>query len=125
MKYNIVLYGVTDSKAVGALIEHKFKKHLEDKYKLTISSSASGIDLPSIDIQTDINVTLIKQPQSSCLFKDAKQKIYGLGDTIFLYLFTTKQMTPKQEQQTQIFLVVPLLQKKERKTTQKISVCVK
>jgi hypothetical protein len=125
MKYNIVLYGVTDSKAVGTHIEHKFKKHLEDKYKLTISSSASGIDLPSIDIQTDIKVTSIKQPKSSCLFKDAKQKIYGLGDTIFLYLFTTKQMTPKQEPQTQIFLVVPLLQQKERKTTQKISVCVK
>ena len=39
--------------------------------------SAKGIDLPSVEINTDIKVTSIKQPQSSCPFKDAKQKIFG------------------------------------------------
>ena len=57
------LYGVTDGKAVGTLIEHKFQQHLSFKYELTIGSSARGIDLPSVD--ADIKVTSIKQPQSS------------------------------------------------------------
>lgn len=84
---NKELYGVTDGKAVGTHIEHKFKKHLYDKYKLTIGSSASGIDLPSDDIQTDIKVTSIKQPQSSCPFKDAKQKIFGLGYNLLVFVY--------------------------------------
>jgi hypothetical protein len=43
------LFGVTDGKAVGTLIEQKFQKHLNDKYEVTIGSSASGVDLPSED----------------------------------------------------------------------------
>ncbi len=84
---NKELFGVTDGKAVGTFIEHKFKKHLDDKYLLTIGSSASGIDLPSDDIKTDIKVTSIKQPQSSCPFKDAKQKIYGLGYNLLVFVY--------------------------------------
>lgn len=68
------LYGVTDGKAVGTLIEQKFQKYLNEKYEVTVGSSAKGIDLPSDDIQTDIKVTSIRQPQSSCPFRDAKQK---------------------------------------------------
>lgn len=81
------LFGVTDGKAVGTLIEQKFQKHLNDKYEVTIGSSASGIDLPSDDIQTDIKVTSIKQPQSSCPFKDAKQKIFGLGYNLLVFVY--------------------------------------
>ena len=84
---NKELYGVTDGKAVGTHIEHKFKKQLGEKYKLTIGSSASGIDLPSSDILTDIKVTSIKQPQSSCPFKDAKQKIFGLGYHLLVFVY--------------------------------------
>lgn len=80
------LFGVTDGKAVGTLIEQKFQKHLNDKYEVTIGSSASGIDLPSADIATDIKVTSIKQPQSSCPFKDAKQKIFGLGYNLLVFV---------------------------------------
>ncbi len=76
---NKFLFGVTDGKAVGTHIEHKFQLHLNSKYETTIGSSANGIDLPSEDILTDIKVTSIKQPQSSCPFKDAKQKIFGRG----------------------------------------------
>ena len=79
------LYGVTDGKAVGTLIEHKFQQHLADNYVLTIGSSAKGIDLPSVDI--DIKVTSIKQPQSSCPFKDAKQKIFGLGYNLLVFVY--------------------------------------
>lgn len=81
------LFGVTDGKAVGTLIEQKFQKHLQDKYNVTIGSSASGIDLPSKDISTDIKVTSIKQPQSSCPFKDAKQKIFGLGYNLLIFVY--------------------------------------
>lgn len=84
---NKELYGVTDGKAVGTHVEHKFKNYLDEKYNLTIGSSASGIDLPSDDIQTDIKVTSIKQPQSSCPFKDAKQKIFGLGYNLLVFVY--------------------------------------
>lgn len=81
------LYGVTDGKAVGTLIEHKFQMFLQEKYELTVGSSAKGIDLPSDDILTDIKVTSIKQPQSSCPFKDAKQKIFGLGYNLLVFVY--------------------------------------
>ena len=81
------LYGVTDGKAVGTLIEQKFQSHLNDKYEVLVGSSARGIDLPSDDILTDIKVTSIKQPQSSCPFKDAKQKIFGLGYNLLVFVY--------------------------------------
>ena len=81
------VYGVTDGKAVGTLIEHKFQSHLNDKYEVLVGSSARGIDLPSDDILTDIKVTSIKQPQSSCPFKDAKQKIFGLGYNLLVFVY--------------------------------------
>lgn len=84
---NKLLFGVTDGKAVGTHIEHKFQEQLNSKYKTTIGSSAIGIDLPSDDILTDIKVTSIKQPQSSCPFKDAKQKIYGLGYNLLVFVY--------------------------------------
>ena len=84
---NKSLFGVTDGKAVGTHIEHKFQEQLNSKYKTTIGSSANGIDLPSDDILTDIKVTSIKQPQSSCSFKDAKQKIFGLGYNLLVFVY--------------------------------------
>jgi len=81
------LFGVTDGKAVGTLIEQKFQKHLNDIYEVQIGSSASGVDLPSEDILTDIKVTSIKQPQSSCPFKDAKQKVFGLGYNLLVFVY--------------------------------------
>ena len=84
---NSELYGITDGKAVGTYVEHKFQQQLKTKYSVTIGSSASGIDLPSKDILTDIKVTSIKQPQSSCPYKDAKQKIFGLGYNLLVFVY--------------------------------------
>ena len=81
------LFGVTDCKAVGTHIEHKFKDFLLSKYDLQVGSSASGIDLPSAEINTDIKVTSIKQPQSSCPFKNAQQKIFGLGYNLLVFVY--------------------------------------
>ena len=84
---NKELFGVTDGKAVGTFIEHKFTDYLENNYDVFIGSSANGIDMPSDDISTDIKVTSIEQPQSSCPFKSAKQKIYGLGYNLLLFVY--------------------------------------
>jgi len=81
------LYGVTDGKAVGTLIEQKFQKHLNDRYEVVIGSSASGVDLPSDDILTDIKVTSREKPQSSCPFKDARQKVFGLGYNLLVFVY--------------------------------------
>ncbi len=84
------LIGVTDGKAVGTYFEHLFQKHINDKYICTIGSSAKGIDLPSDSINTDIKITSIKQPQSSCPFRDAKQKIFGLGYNLLVMVYDKK-----------------------------------
>lgn len=84
---NIELFGVTDGKAIGTYIEHKFQTYLDELYSYQKGSSSRGIDLPSITINTDIKVTSIRQPQSSCPFKDAKQKIFGLGYNLLIFVY--------------------------------------
>ena len=50
-------------------------------------SSAKGVDLPGLTIRTYIKVTSIRQPQSSSPFKDAKQKIFGLGYNLLVFVY--------------------------------------
>lgn len=83
--YKSELFGITDGKAVGTFIEHLFQEFLEERYDITVGNSANGLDLPSVN--TDIKVTSIKQPQSSCPFKDSKQKIYGLGYNLLVFVY--------------------------------------
>jgi hypothetical protein len=83
--YRPELFGVTDGKAVGTFVEHLFQEYLKQQYEMTVGSSANGLDLPSVN--TDIKVTSIKQPQSSCPFKDSKQKIYGLGYNLIVFVY--------------------------------------
>jgi hypothetical protein len=45
-----VLYGVTDGKAIGTYLEHKFTAYLAEKYSFQQGNSASGIDLPALEI---------------------------------------------------------------------------
>lgn len=79
------LYGVTDGKAVGTYLEHKFTAHLVTSYEFPKGNSASGIDIPSLGV--DIKVTSIRQPQSSSPFKSARQKIYGLGYHLIIFVY--------------------------------------
>ena len=98
------LFGVTDGKAVGTYLEQKFQENLHKKYDYTKGSSAKGIDFPELDVDikvtrssakgidfpeldVDIKVTSIKQPQSSCPFKSARQKIYGLGYNLLVFVY--------------------------------------
>jgi hypothetical protein len=80
------LYGVTDGKAIGTYVEHKFKAYLLTKYQLALGNSASGIDLPELAV--DIKVTSVTQPQSSCPFKSARQKIFGLGYSLLVFVYS-------------------------------------
>ncbi len=79
------IFGVTDEKAVGTYLEHKFQAYLREKYTYEEGSSAGGIDFPKLGV--DIKVTSIKQPQSSCPFKNARQKIFGLGYSLLLFVY--------------------------------------
>lgn len=71
------LYGVTDGKAVGTYVELTFNQYLSTNYEYTLGSAALGIDFPGLEV--DLKVTSIRQPQSSCPFRNASQKVYGLG----------------------------------------------
>ncbi|MDJ0582296.1 restriction endonuclease [Crocosphaera sp.] len=92
------LYGVTDGKAVGTYLEQKFKAYLQEKYDFVAGSSASGIDFP--DLLVDMKVTSIKQPQSSCPYKSARQKIFGLGYSLIIFVYN--KIDNNSEQVTQL-----------------------
>jgi hypothetical protein len=79
------LYGVTDGKAIGTYLEHKFQAYLHGRYEYREGSSAKGIDFPELDV--DMKVTRITQPQSSCPFRSARQKIYGLGYGLLIFVY--------------------------------------
>jgi hypothetical protein len=101
------LYGVTDGKAVGTYFEHKFQAYLKDRYKYSQGSSAKGIDFP--ELLVDMKVTSITQPQSSCPFKSARQKIYGLGYNLLVFVYNkmddAKTRTARLEVKHVIFVV--------------------
>lgn len=86
-KNHVNLIGITDGKAVGTYVEHKFQCFLKSQYQVEVGSSAKGIDLPGTGIQTDIKVTSITQPQSSCPFRNARQKIFGLGYNLLVFVY--------------------------------------
>src|SRR5262249_31392626 len=79
------IYAVTDGKAIGTYLEHKFQQYLEARYVHAPGNSAMGIDFPGLEV--DMKVTSIKQPQSSCPFKHARQKIYGLGYGLLVFVY--------------------------------------
>lgn len=81
-----LLFGVTDGKAVGTYLEHKFRAYLtEQGYDFVAGNSASGIDFPALKV--DMKVTSMRQPQSSCPFKSARQKVYGLGYALLVFVY--------------------------------------
>jgi hypothetical protein len=79
------LFGVTDGKAVGTYIEQKFQQHLVAKYTYVFGSAAKGIDFPGLGV--DLKTTSVTQPQSSCPFRAARQKVYGLGYHLIIFVY--------------------------------------
>lgn len=87
------LFGITDGKAVGTYLESRFIAHLARKYRFLQGNAAKGIDVPSLNV--DIKTTSIVQPQSSCPFRSARQKIFGLGYALLVFVYE-KPDHPKQ-----------------------------
>lgn len=79
------LFGVTDGKAIGTYFEHKFRKVLRARFDIQEGSSARGIDFPELEV--DMKVTSVRQPQSSCPYKSASQKIFGLGYSVLVFVY--------------------------------------
>lgn len=80
------LYGTTDGKAIGTYLEHKFRGYLTVKgYDYEMGNAANGLDFPGLDV--DIKVTSIEQPQSSCPFRSIRQKVYGLGYSLLVFVY--------------------------------------
>jgi hypothetical protein len=79
------LYGVTDGKALGTHLEHRFRHFLQDRFAFQTGNSAKGIDFPDLDV--DMKVTDIHKPQSSCPFRSARQKIWGLGYSLLVFVY--------------------------------------
>jgi len=79
------LYGTTDGKAVGTYVEQLFRRYLIDLYSFRQGNSANGIDFPELEV--DLKVTSFRQPQSSCPFRDASQKVYGLGYHLLIFVY--------------------------------------
>ena len=89
------LYGVTDGKAIGTHVEHGFRAWLARNYSYEEGSAASGLDFPGLSV--DMKVTSARQPQSSCPFRNARQKIYGLGYSLLIFVY---DKTDNDERQT-------------------------
>jgi restriction system protein len=79
------LYGVTDGKAVGTFIEQAFHRYLTERYSFKTGSATGGIDLP--EVGTDIKATPYRQPQSYSPFRNAGQKVYGLGYHLLVFVY--------------------------------------
>jgi len=79
------LYGVTDGKTIGTYLEAKFRMYLAPRYTFGQGNAAKGIDFPDLDL--DVKTTSITQPQSSCPFKSARQKIFGLGYSLLVFVY--------------------------------------
>ena len=94
------LYGVTDGKAVGTYLEHKFRARLHTKYTYEEGSSARGIDFPGLGV--DMKVTSVRQPQSSSPFEHARQKVRGLGYSLLVFVYKKTDNTVKQTGNLQI-----------------------
>ena len=79
------VFGVTDGKAIGTYLEHKFQAYLDERFVHAPGNSALGIDFPGLAV--DMKVTSVRQPQSSCPFRHARQKIYGLGYSLLVFVY--------------------------------------
>lgn len=80
------LFGTTDGKAIGTYLELKFRAYLKNKgYDFQSGNAANGLDFPQLEI--DIKVTSIRQPQSSCPFRSIRQKVFGLGYSLIVFVY--------------------------------------
>lgn len=88
------LFGRANSKVVGTYFEKLLDARLSEKYEFVSGNSASGIDYP--DLNVDVKVTSIAQPQSSCPYRSARQKVYGLGYDLLIFVYDRTELPEKK-----------------------------
>ena len=59
------IIGVTDSKAVGTYVEHKFRDVISQKYKVETGNSAQGIDFPEPSVKNLRRLNLLRSAEST------------------------------------------------------------
>lgn len=74
---------------------------LSHKYDFANGNSANGIDLPELEV--DIKTTSIMQPQSSCPFQSARQKIFGLGYNLLVFVYKKEDNQQTKTSRLNIF----------------------
>jgi hypothetical protein len=79
------LYGKTDGKKIGTYFEQKFLNYLSERSTFSPGSSSKDTDLPGLKV--DIKVTSKSKPQSSSPYKSAKQKFFGLGHSLLVFVY--------------------------------------
>ncbi|UOG92526.1 MAG: hypothetical protein L3K52_02025 [Candidatus Thiothrix sulfatifontis] len=80
------LFGVTDGKTVGTYLKHKFRSFFRGQgYQFEEDNSANGIDFPGLLV--DMKVISTDRSQSSCPFKSPRQKVYGLGYSLIIFVY--------------------------------------
>jgi hypothetical protein len=87
------MYGVTDGKTIGTYVETRLSEYLiEQGFLFDVGNHSKGIDFAESHLRTDIKVTSIRQPQSSCPFKSFREKVYGLDHNILLFVYDKTDM---------------------------------
>jgi hypothetical protein len=79
------LYGVADGKPVRTYVEQAFRQYLADTYGYVPDGASDGIDFPELGV--DLKVAPVEQPHSFSAFRDATQKVYGLGHHLLLLAY--------------------------------------
>lgn len=79
------LFGVDNGKTIGTYLEQKFALEVASRYDHKMGNAASGIDFPALGV--DIKTTSVRQPQSSCPFRHERQKVYGLGYHLLIFVY--------------------------------------
>lgn len=65
---------INDGNTIGSFVEKSFKQNLSDKYDFGTVDLIVGIDFPEINV--DLKTSKSSQPQSSCPYRLANQKIF-------------------------------------------------
>lgn len=90
----VTLFGMDNGKLVGTYVEAEFNRSLVERYEYESGNAASGIDFP--ELKVDVKATSIRQPQSSCPFSSAEQKVYGLGYNLLVFVYEKKDDSEKK-----------------------------
>lgn len=67
---------------------------MRERYEYQSGNAAAGIDFPALEV--DVKATSVRQPQSSCPFRSAEQKVYGLGYNLLVFVYEKTDDAPQK-----------------------------